>query len=236
MAVRNSVQGATPGQPVSLVEENAFRQEVVDEFTSQQSAINQNASATSTAQADAANALNAAQAAQADATAAAQAAADNASEISSNDAEILQLQNDLAALSVPIFGQNYAYAEDLDVEVSTTTGWTEKLTLSVNLPAGVFRLGWTYQWNSDNTGADFRARVQLNNNTVIFEHRQEPKDSAGAFGSPATGTNQQHTAASFEHITLAAPASLQIDLDWAAAFNGIRASIWNAKLELWRVQ
>ena len=63
-------------------------------------------------------------------------------------------------------------------------------------------------------------------------HRQEPKDAAGTFGS--TGTNQQHQISGFKHIVLTAGVHT-IEIQWRSQDGVTTASIWNARIELWRV-
>ena len=101
----------------------------------------------------------------------------------------------------------------------------QKLKLTTgNLPAGLYRIGWSYRWWFHNTGRDFEGRVQLNNHIDLMLHQQEPKD---------TGSDQKHRAAGFAYYSLSGVN--EIDIDYCSSSSGYTAMIAEARLELWRV-
>lgn len=145
----------------------------------------------------------------------------------------------------PVFGANYAFVQDGSVSIKpdNTPGPTDvystKVELSVTLTeAGVYRLGWSYLWNSDTTTQDFEARIVEGLGTPDeseqWFHKQEPKDSAGDFSG--TGSDQSMSASGFENIQLQ-PGTHTFTLQWRSSVNSsIEASIWNAEMEFWRVR
>lgn len=137
------------------------------------------------------------------------------------------------------FGRNYAYAEALSASTTSSTSWATKLTLNVTITeAGYYRLGFNYSWNGNSTSRDFRGQViqWIGNNgdfNILNDHRQEPKDTSGSFGS--TGSDQKHPVAGFKRIQLQ-PGTHTFTIDYATSQNSYAASIFDAKLEFWRVE
>lgn len=142
-----------------------------------------------------------------------------------------QVDNLIASNSGP---ENYTYFVSKSVLTVDDTDFTEKLNENVTIVSGKdgrYRIGWSYQWNYNSTSQDFRARVVVNN-VVIWEHRQEPKDSSGSFGS--TGTNQRLTASGFDFVFLPV-GTTHIHIELATSSSGRSASMWNTVLELWKI-
>lgn len=124
-----------------------------------------------------------------------------------------------------VFGTEFQEVSDVSSSSTNSTGNVFKLRLTTPIiPAGKYRLGFTYGWRHSSTGSDFRARVQLNNNTDLFFHNQEPKD---------TGSNQAYRTTSFVYVTLT-NASHFFDLDFGVTSGGT-ATIGDTKFEFWRV-
>jgi len=131
-----------------------------------------------------------------------------------------------------VWGSDAAFAESLTVSTSTKTSETAKVVLNVTASdAGVYRLAWSYNWNADTTSYDFEGLVIDQNKTQIMLHKQEPKDSGGAFEK--TGSDQQHQAGGFRYLDLS-KGSHTFTLMWRSSSNGNEASIWDASLEFWR--
>jgi hypothetical protein len=124
-------------------------------------------------------------------------------------------------------------AYDATVRSTTATTWLQALRISVGpLVAGTYRLGWSYNWNHDDTGSDFLAQIEQNDTTQLYLHQQEPQDDSGTFG--ATGTDQKHQTGGFMYLTLVA-GSYTFDLDFSTSATGKTSSIWNSRLEFWRI-
>jgi len=132
-----------------------------------------------------------------------------------------------------IYGTEYQYIESPSVVVTNSTAYVKKVTMTTpNLPAGTYRVGWKYSWNYNNTTRDFKGRILVDNTTQYDVLRIEPKDSAGSFG--ATGTNQKHIASGFFNTTFSGIHT--IDIEFATQTSANSASMWDARLEFWRVQ
>lgn len=129
-------------------------------------------------------------------------------------------------------------ASSLGVTTSNATSFIEKLKLTTGfVPAGKYRVGFSYAWNHNDNRNDFLAQVVVDDVTVISNQREEPNDSNGTFGS--TGSDQKHLESGFAYVTLT-DGTHTVDIDFATSsagigFAGIVSSIWDARIELWRV-
>ena len=110
---------------------------------------------------------------------------------------------------------------------STTTSTTPVQKLRVtgtNLPAGRYRIGWSYEWHQTNIAGDFLGRLQIDDTTTVMEHISEPHD---------TGTDQWYPTGGIAYVDLTA-ATHNFDIDyWTSA--GGTARIRRTRLEVWRV-
>jgi len=135
-----------------------------------------------------------------------------------------------------VFGQNYTSASSLPVTTTTSTNWVQKCVLSTTtLPAGTYRIGWSYNWNHNAVVNDFRARLVLDGATAspIMEHWEAPNDDTGDFSG--TGTDQKLHKSGFVTSTLAAGVHT-VSLDFTTDVSGKESAMWNTYLEFWRVQ
>jgi hypothetical protein len=94
-------------------------------------------------------------------------------------------------------------------------------------------VNWYYQWNHNSVGTDFRGRLRQDSTTDLFELFVEPKDSGGTFAN--TGTNQRMSDSGFKSINLTAGVHT-FDLQFATSDPNNTSSMWNATIELWRIQ
>jgi len=132
-----------------------------------------------------------------------------------------------------IFGGEYHSAESEILSTTNSSSWIQKLKLTtISIPAGTYRIGWSYQWNHDRTKNDFEGQVQIDDVITIMFHKQEPKDSSGSGGS--SGTDQAFQLAGFKNIILTSGIH-NIDIDYRTSSAGDESSIWSARLELWRI-
>jgi hypothetical protein len=126
--------------------------------------------------------------------------------------------------NVIIFGTEFQQVESLADSSTTSTAFQTKLTLTtVSIPAGTYRIGWSYDWRYSTTVANFQARI-VENGTVRFLHVQEPQDGAITQRQPASG---------FLYLILPSGVNT-IEIQYSSA-GGLTATIRNARLELWRV-
>lgn len=149
----------------------------------------------------------------------------------------------IPSISNGIFGKNFIFAENLGVTTTTLTTFQTKVTLNTGIvPVGTYRIGWSYQWNHNSTVDDFEGRVVLDAVNILDYIQAEPKDSAannGAIGPPnspfsTTGTDQRFSTSGFVHVPLTAIAH-SILIDFRTNNTAKESSIWNARLEFWRV-
>lgn len=124
-----------------------------------------------------------------------------------------------------IWGTEFDQAADEDLDSTTSTTYQQKLRLSVTgLPAGTYRIGWTFGWAGSAANRTFKYRVQVDDTTDVFEQFSEPKDP---------GSDQNLPSGGFRYIALTS-GDHDIDLDYGVVNNGT-AYIRNARLEIWRV-
>lgn len=128
----------------------------------------------------------------------------------------------------PVFGTEYQSASSESESTTTSTSFQNKLNMTTpSLPAGTYRIGYSYEWNlSGSTRYDFRGRVQINDTVTISEHREEPQDSA---------TDQWRDFSGFFHHTGSGVLSIDIDYERSSSSGGT-ARIRRARLEIWRVE
>ena len=132
-----------------------------------------------------------------------------------------------------LYGANYVSAVDTTVRSSGATGWTRQVRLTTGaVPAGTYRVGWAFNWNHDDKGSKFQAQVEQDDTTQIHFQEHRPVDDGGSFGS--TGTDEKYHSAGFAYVTLTA-ASHTFDLDFSSDTSGKTSSMWDGRLEFWRV-
>jgi len=128
--------------------------------------------------------------------------------------------------SFPVFGKNFQEASSLTLSETTATSFQQKLRMTTStLPIGKYRLGWSYSWQYGLASNDFKGRIQFNDDKVMMEHQEEPKDQY---------SDQERYCTGFLYFSVASEQSINIDLDYCGA-SGSTASIFNARLEIWRV-
>lgn len=117
----------------------------------------------------------------------------------------------------------YQYAESLGSSSTSSTTFQNKITLSTPvLPAGKYRIGWTYQFSV--SAADRRAehRVQYDSTNVWTSN---PEESRKDYYVPVAGSLV---------VTFSTSDSHSITLDYRCD-NAASTAIQNAALEIWRV-
>jgi len=128
--------------------------------------------------------------------------------------------------SFPVFGKNFQEESSLTLSETTSTSFQQKLRMvTETLPVGKYRLGWSYSWQYGLSSNDFKARIQFNDDKVMMEHQEEPKDQY---------SNQERYCTGFLYFSVASEQSINIDLDYCGN-SGATSSIYNARLEIWRV-
>lgn len=124
------------------------------------------------------------------------------------------------------FGDFATDAESLGQSVNNVAAPLLKVRLTTPvIPAGEYRIGWSYTWGLSNTANDFQAIIEENDTTIIYTHRQEPKDAA---------TTQQNPGGGFGNRTLIAGVHT-FDLEFQPIVGGDEARIAQARIEFWSV-
>ncbi len=117
---------------------------------------------------------------------------------------------------------------------STNTSYLTAATLNTTvLPAGEYRMTWSYGWNHNNTSNDFEAEFRLDGGTIVENHRQEPKDSSGGFG--ITGTDQKHYIFRETYAILSGSHTVDLRFRTTSSTDGYTSSIWDVIITIMRV-
>lgn len=142
-------------------------------------------------------------------------------------------QIDTYVTSGSIFGTQYYYAESIGVSKTNSLSFMEKLKLTTgSIPAGNYRIGWSFEFNHSSRNSNFLGRVYLDDVTELASYVIRPSDASGNFQN--TGSRQKYLASGFKHINLSAGVHF-IDIDFATDDNNINSSIWNTNIEFWRI-
>lgn len=160
------------------------------------------------------------------------------SQVNHDHAGVYATPADIAAVSTPIFGSNFAYAERSPaLTVTGTQAPTEYLMLSVNVGYdGLYRIGTSYMWAYDSISNNFEAHMIHENGAVlneIYTHIQEPANSSGTNAN--IGTDQRLPTSWFTYIPLTAGTHI-FRLSLNGSKQNIKASMWDAHIEFWRTQ
>lgn len=122
--------------------------------------------------------------------------------------------------------------ESLEISTTNDLNFQQKLRLTVmDLVLGEYRIVWAYSWNLNSTSQNFEARVQVNDVDTVGLHIEEPEDSVGNYGSTGSGQVLRYSGLAKRVMS----GTVNIDLDWKAPQKGTPASIWDVRLELWRI-
>ena len=118
------------------------------------------------------------------------------------------------------FGEAYTIAEDQTVTITTSTEFQQKLRLNISgLNEGTYRIGYSYECMGSNQG-QFKARVQVDDTTTIYEADEELRPSTG--WRPCSG---------FGKVLLTAGNHF-IDLDYCTTQTNGASKIRRAHLEI----
>lgn len=123
-----------------------------------------------------------------------------------------------------VFGTQAQYASsDVQSDYTGSVAYQQKVRLTTpSLPAGTYRIGWSYELAMSNLADYAQGRVQINDTWTIHEVLTEMKDSGnwfafgGFFNMPLSGVQN-------------------IDLDYATSNWYQTVSIRRARLEIWRI-
>lgn len=117
----------------------------------------------------------------------------------------------------------YNYASSESLSSTTSTNYQNKVSLSVDVPAGNYRIGWSYEWRVSNQNFPINTRVQLDNSTDL----SRVELSSFLF-------NRTNQTSGFKS-DIALDGEHTIDIDYKASHFTKAVYIGRARLELWRV-
>ena len=126
---------------------------------------------------------------------------------------------------VSVFGSEFHEAED-DSQSSTTEDdyYVQKLELlTSSVPAGKYRIGWSYEIRGSSTGDSVWHRVQYDNSNTIAEGEYEPKD-----------TSNWLMQSGFKYLDLGS-GTHEFDIDFRTTDDDEPVYIRRARLEFWRI-
>lgn len=134
--------------------------------------------------------------------------------------------NNQPAEAVP-FGAEYGDAESLAESTTTSISFIQKVrfTTPAAVPAGRYRVGWSYEWQYESAANDYLCQVQVDDTTTVMEQVTEPADPA---------TDQWFPIGGFAYVDLTQGTHF-VDLDYRAGNALYSAHIRRARLEFWRV-
>jgi hypothetical protein len=127
-----------------------------------------------------------------------------------------------------VFGTYFNEASSETDSSTTSTSWSQKVRLTTSaLPAGKYRIGWSYNIRQSNTSYSAQARVQINDTGTVHNYMLEPKDGT---------SNEEDAVGGFYYYTVSTGGTtLDIDLDFSTENSGGTTTIRRARLEFWRV-
>ena len=135
-----------------------------------------------------------------------------------------------SSVSADIFGDEYQLMEVIPTASTSDTDFVEVASMiTTDLPSGIYRIGWYYEWSGDNPAKEIDVRIQVNNSATtndIHNNLQEPKDNDITHRQPISGFSPAMSLAGI-HI---------IDLDFRSTSNSATVYIRNVRIELWRVK
>lgn len=168
---------------------------------------------------------------------------DNAEQLNdgTNVATALEVRNHLDDSDIhSIFGNDFQYSESLSVAITTSTTLQTKIDFTTtDLPAGNYKIEWSYGWNHDKNKNDFHGILALNNdftqNNLLMEHLQEPQQEGGNGTNKyvSTGTDQLFVSSGFMIVNLSGVNNLK--LQFRTTNDADESSIWNSVISLHRV-
>lgn len=132
-----------------------------------------------------------------------------------------------------MFGSQFQYEQDLSESQTTSITYVELLSMTVTgtnttysgVPAGEYRLGWSFEWRMDKLNNDFKLRIQLDNTTDLYVFQSAPFVAINFF-NPNSGFTYCENVSSGVHT---------IDMDFASSDSKATAIADNVKMEFWRV-
>jgi len=135
----------------------------------------------------------------------------------------------VATITIPgtVFGTQWQQITASTTMTTTSTSWTTYLILATSIiPAGIYRIGFRYNWYYTSITTNYLGRLFLDNTTEIYFHREEPEDAA---------TTQRMNESGFVYVKFDSEATHTIAMQFASGSAGTTAATTSCDLEIWRV-
>ena len=144
-------------------------------------------------------------------------------------------------VTVQLDDDNFQFVESNAVVTTTSTTFTTKIDWDTSgLLAGDYLVEWSYGWAHDSQSTDLNAILVLDddfdNDDLVMQHFQEPKDAGGVGIDRHIGvrTNQKYMLSGFRVLTLSA-GTHNFKLQFRTTVAGEESSMWNAIITLRKV-
>ena len=143
-----------------------------------------------------------------------------------------------------VYGSEFNLFESNAITVTTSTTPTTKISgNTTNLPIGKYRITICYGWSLDSTAEDFESQFTFDGTTFginngegsNFIHTQEPQDSFGN-NPDGRGTGQIYSFTKVIYVDVTVAGSKALSLTFNPDTAGIEASMWDANIEIVRVE
>lgn len=151
---------------------------------------------------------------------------------SGSNGQILTIQGGMPTWQTPsvgpaiVFGQEYAYFSDLTTAATTSTTFTDAASFTTAIvPAGTYRIAVFYNWSINVTNGDARFRFMVDGVQQGPEHREEVSETVA----------QSYWNEGWEHVTFGTSDAHTIALQFAAEVAGNTVSVFQVRVEFWRV-
>lgn len=123
------------------------------------------------------------------------------------------------------FGNGFYYKEDLTQSSTNSKTFVEKLSANLSeLSAGIYRIGWYFEWDISSEKSLFFARIQMNDTTEI-----------GSLAATAASASPSWSMSSGFYYTTISDGLLQVDIDFRSEVKNKTAYIRNTRIEIWGV-
>lgn len=124
---------------------------------------------------------------------------------------------------VSVFGTEHQEEESDGTSSTTSTSFQNKLTLTTpSVPAGLYRVGFFYEWNGSHGGYDVRVEVR-HESTVLAYNTKAPEDS-----------DAYESVGGYKYVNLSGGVE-DFHIKYRTQNSSGTARIRRARLELWRV-
>lgn len=144
-----------------------------------------------------------------------------------------------------VYGTEFNVFQSNALTVSTSTTFNNKISgTTSSLPAGTYKVTISFGWSLDATNSDIMVASSfdgtffgINDNDVTPDLilRQEPQDSGGS-DSDGGDTEQKFKFTGVYYVTVASAGTKAVVLQFRPQANGVQAALWDANIEVIRVQ